>query len=79
MSSGLLSSVAVGPTIGGFGRVANIAAGVVSSSDVNELVLGSWPVGDSVSGGVNVLIRWLKKSDEKSLRVLGDQDTDFTP
>ena len=59
--------------------MANIAAGVVSSSDVNELVLVSWPVGDSVSGGVNVLIRWLKKSDEKSLRVLGDQDTDFTP
>lgn len=59
--------------------MATIDAGMVSSSDVSELVPVSRPIGDSVSGGVNVLIRWLKKSDEKSLRVAGDQDTDFTP
>lgn len=30
-------------------------------------------------GGVNALIRWLKKSEAKSFCSLGDQDTDFTP
>ncbi len=35
--------------------------------------------GGSVLGGVNVLIRWLKKSEAKSFFSLGDQDTDFTP